>query len=84
VLAGSLAPAERGEVAVVFSPATSEAAAWAIIRAAGGQLVAPTRLGNIVVAYAPDPDFQQRARDLGALFFLKAGGLCAPLTDQAS
>lgn len=80
-LTGSLASPARGAVAVAFPPFTSEQTAWAIIREAGGSLVAPTRLPNVVVAFAPDADFQNRARALGAWLFMNATGLCAPLTE---
>ena len=80
-LSGSMAAPARGEVAIAFPPFTSEIAAWDIVRAAGGSLVAPTRLPNVVVAFAPDEGFQQRARELGALLFFRATGLCAPLKD---
>jgi hypothetical protein len=76
----TMAAPARGEMAVAFSPFTSESTAWAIIHEAGGLMVAPTRLPNVVVVYAADTEFQQRARTLGALFFLKATGLCAPET----
>ncbi|UYQ72275.1 hypothetical protein OF122_00320 [Pelagibacterium flavum] len=82
VAAFMLAPQSKGEMAVAFSPFTSEETAWSIVRAAGGYAVGPTRIPNIVVAYADDSDFQQRARSLGALFFLKASGLCAPQTNR--
>jgi len=73
---------EQGEMAVVFPPFTSEQAAWTAILQAGAFVVAPTRLSNIVVIYAPSADFQQRARAEGALLFVKAEGLCAPLTPK--
>jgi hypothetical protein len=83
-LSGSVAAPARGEVAVVFRPFTSEAEAWNIIRAAGGYLVAPTRLPNVVVAFAPDEGFQARAQSLGAFLFLNATGLCAPLKETTT
>ncbi|MGV8833213.1 MAG: hypothetical protein ACOH2N_14655 [Devosia sp.] len=82
VAAFMLAPQAKGEMAVAFPPFTSEETAWSIVRAAGGYVVGPTRLPNIVVAYAADADFQQRARQLGALFFLNASGLCSPQIDR--
>lgn len=82
VIAFMLAPQSKGQMAVAFSPFTSEETAWSIVRAAGGYVVAPTRISNIVVAYADDAVFQERARSLGALFFLKAIGLCAPQSDR--
>lgn len=84
VAAFMLAPQSKGEMAVAFPPFTSEETAWSIVRAAGGFVVAPTRLPNVVVAYADNADFQQRAKSLGALFFLKASGLCAPQPDRAT
>jgi hypothetical protein len=82
VTAFMLAPQSKGQMAVAFPPFTSEETAWSIVIAAGGYAVGPTRLPNIVVAYADDAGFQQRARSLGALFFLKASGLCAPQLDR--
>lgn len=78
VLGATMLPPPKGEMAVVFPPATSELTAWALVRQAGGLIVAPTRLSNIVVAYAPDEEFQARVRSLGALFLFAAKGLCAP------
>lgn len=78
VFAATMLPPPKGEMAVVFPPATSELTAWALVRQAGGLIVAPTRLSNIVVAYAPDTGFQTRVRELGALFLFAAKGLCAP------
>ena len=80
-LQGIIATPARGAVAVAFPPFTSEATAWAIVRDAGGSLVGPTRLPNVVVAFAPDAQFQERARALGAWFFVNAPGLCAPITE---
>jgi hypothetical protein len=78
------APPARGEVAVVFPPGTSEQSAYHAIRQAGGRFVAPTRLGNIVVAHADDPAFADRVRGLGALLLLAAHGLCAPIVPEGS
>ncbi len=80
----TMAAPETGEMAVVFPPFTEETHAWAIIRAAGAQVVAPTQIGNVVVVHADQADFQTRARVLGALFFVKAEGLCAPQRPEAS
>ena len=79
-LAAPMRAPDIGQVAVVFHPMTSEETAWALVREAGGSIVAPTRIPGIVVAYAHDTGFQSRIRDLGGLFFLAATGLCAPLT----
>lgn len=78
-LAAPMPAPGKGEMAVVFPPFTSEETAWALVRQAGGSLVAPTRFPSVVVAYAPDSGFQQRISEMGALFFLAAAGLCAPL-----
>lgn len=75
------APA-TGEIAVVFAPFTSEETAWTLVREAGGFLVAPTRIPNVVVAYADDPGFNQRIRQAGALLLLPATGLCAPISQS--
>lgn len=78
-LSAAVAAPERGEMAVIFPPFTAETAAWSAIRTAGASIVAPTQFSNIVVVQAADAGFQQRARDLGALFFIKAAGLCGSI-----
>ena len=78
VFTATMQPPAKGEMAVVFPPATSELTAWALVRQAGGLIVSPTRLSNVVVAYAPDTGFETRVRQLGALFLFAAKGLCAP------
>lgn len=82
VIGATLSAPPKGQMAVVFPPMTSELTAWALVREAGGLIVGPTQLANIVVAYAPDETFQNRVRALGALFFLTATGLCAPASDR--
>lgn len=77
-LASPLQAPRQGQMAVVFPPFTSEQTAWALIRAAGGAFVAPTKIPNIVIAYGPDQNFQTRLRGLGAWFFVAAEGLCTP------
>lgn len=79
-VAQPMAAPRSGEMAVAFPPFTSEAEAWRMVREAGGHVVGPTRLPNIVVVYAGDLSFQERARGLGALLFLSAKGLCAPIS----
>ena len=80
----TMAPPARGQMAVVFAPLTDELTAWALVRQAGGLVVGPTRLPNVVVAFAPDDAFAARITGLGALFTLSARGLCAPvLTEKA-
>lgn len=78
-LALTLQAPARGDMAVAFPPFTDEATAFALVRDAGGHVVGPTRVPGIVVAHAVTPDFQDRIRSLGALFFLKATGLCTPI-----
>lgn len=78
-LGASMAPPERGEMAVAFPPFTNQAQAYAIVAEAGGHVVGPTKVPGMVVAYAGTSDFQDRARALGALFFTKASGLCSPI-----
>lgn len=78
---GSLAayvPPDTGEMAVVFAPGTSQAAALAAITAAGGRWVSGSRFGNIVIAYAMDAGFKGRVARYGGLFTIAASGLCAP------
>ena len=83
-LAASYAPPQTGEMAVVFAPGTTEKLAHAAILSAGGRFVAPTRLDNIAVAYAVQPDFAERVRALGGLFTLAARGLCTPSQSTTS
>ena len=82
-LAAPMRAPELGQMAVVFPPFTTEETAWALVRDAGGSIVAPTRIPNIVVAYAHDDGFQDRLRQSGGLFFLAASGLCAPLLQNS-
>lgn len=82
-VAASYSPPATGQMAVVFPILTDELTAWQIVVAAGGSIVAPSRLSNVVVAYAPDPEFASRVRSGGALFTLAARGLCEPLPQQA-
>jgi hypothetical protein len=63
---------------VVFPPWTGEIEAFERVAQAGGQLVGPSRFGNIVIAVAPDPDFARRVAEQGALFTAKATGICGP------
>jgi hypothetical protein len=84
VAIGTYAPPAHGEMAVVFAPGTSEQTAYYTVLAAGGRFVGPTRLDNIVVAYAADAGFAERVRVAGALFLLAAHGLCAPSLPEGS
>jgi anti-sigma factor RsiW len=72
-----LAAPKTGEMAVVFLPNVSESEAHRLVASAGGSIVGPTRINNIVVAYATDPDFQNRMIERGAILFLAATGLCS-------
>jgi hypothetical protein len=76
--ASAYAPPATGELAVVFPPWTGEVEAFALVAQAGGQLVGPSRFGNIVIALAPDPGFAARVAEQGALFTVKATGICGP------
>ncbi len=82
-LGASYSPPATGQMAVVFPVSTDELTAWQVVTTAGGSIVAPSRFSNVVVAYAPDPEFASRVRSAGALFTLAARGLCEPLTAQA-
>lgn len=73
------APPATGEMAVVFAPWVDQPTAFGVITAAGGRLAGSTRLGNIIVAYASDPGFADRARAEGALFMLSATALCGTI-----
>lgn len=83
-LAAFYAHPGTGEMAVVFAPGTTEKLAHSAILAAGGRFVSPTRLDNIAVAYAVQPDFVERVRALGGLFTLAARGLCTPSQSTTS
>lgn len=79
LIVSSYWPPEQGEMAVVLAPGASEQQVYAAILAAGGRFVAPSRFANIAIAYASDAGFQQRVRGEGALFAVRATGLCAPV-----
>ena len=81
---GFYAPPPTGEMAVVFAPGTSPATAFYAVVGAGGRFVAPTRLDNIVIAYADQPGFAARVRAFGGLFTLAAHGLCGPVPSTQS
>jgi hypothetical protein len=73
------APPPKGEMAVVFPPWLGEAGALARVIGAGGEVVGPSRFGNIVVAYAPDAGFSERVRSAGAwLTMAGTAFLCSP------
>lgn len=72
-----------GQMAIVFLPTTSELAAWTMVGLAGGQVVGPTAFANVVVAYAPDPEFKARMQARGALFFMPASGLCQSISPKS-
>jgi hypothetical protein len=74
------APPETGQMAVVFPPWVGEVEAFEKVAEAGGRIVGPSRFGNIVVALAPDAGFSNRVGGMGALFTLKATGLCGPVS----
>jgi len=76
--ASAYTPPARGEMAVVFPPWVDEVEAFGLVAEAGGQIVGPSRFGNIVIAFAPDAGFAARVAEQGALFTLKATGFCGP------
>lgn len=78
------APPTRGEMAVVFPFGTDDETAYQLVLEAGGNFVGPTRLPNIVVAFASDEGFGDRIRNAGALLLLAAQGLCGPLPPEPS
>ena len=71
------APPKIGEMGVVFAPWTDQVEAINAIVAAGGRFVDSSRLGNVVIAYALDEEFETRVRQHGAWFTVAARGLCA-------
>jgi hypothetical protein len=82
--ASEYAPPATGQMAVVFPPWIGEVEAFELVAEAGGQLVGPSRFGNIVIAFAPDVGFAARVGQHGALFTLKATGICGPASTQGS
>lgn len=82
--AGAYAPPATGEMAVVFPPGMGEVEAFARVVQAGGLIVGPSRFDNIVIALAPDPGFAARVAGEGALFTLKATGICGPASTSES
>lgn len=76
-LVADYAPPPAGQMAVVFPFGTGEGRVLAAIIGAGGRYVAPTRFGNIAIAFAPDAGFQNRIRAAGAWLTLAAQGLCS-------
>jgi hypothetical protein len=79
-IAAPQAAPDMGEMAVIFPPFTSETDAWERVHQAGGYVVGPTNFSNIVVVYADDAQFKDRAGQYGALWFTAATGLCAEAT----
>ena len=82
--ASTYAPPAVGEMAVVFPPWIGEVEAFELVADAGGLLVGPSRFGNIVIAVAPDTGFAARVGQRGALFTVKATGICGPASTQES
>lgn len=72
---------ETGQIAVMFSPGSTNIRVLSKIISADGLIVGPTRFGNIFVAYAQDKNFAERIKKLGAVAVFSATGLCAPLTE---
>lgn len=67
-------------IAVVMPPGTSAEATAAAIARAGGTLVAPARVGWIVIARSESGDFAARLRMAGAWLLLnpKVVSICGP------
>lgn len=82
--ASAYAPPSTGEMAVVFPPWIGEVEAFELVAEAGGRLVGPSRFGNIVIAVAPDAGFAARVGQHGALFTVKATGICGPASTLES
>lgn len=57
-------------VAVVVAPWSAADQAASVVAAAGGTLVAPARVGWIIIAHSPRSDFTSRLRRAGAWFVL--------------
>lgn len=82
--ASAYAPPAVGEMAVVFPPWIGEVEAFELVAGAGGRLVGPSRFGNIVIVVAPDAGFAERVGQRGALFTVKATGICGPASTSES
>lgn len=82
--ASAYAPPATGQMAVVFPPGTGEVEAFQRVVQAGGLVLGPSRFDNIVIALAPDPGFAARVAGQGALFTLKATGICGPASTSES
>lgn len=76
------APPKKGQMAVFFSPNTSQIAAFNAVSSAGGSFVGSSRFSNIIIVYAPDTGFRERISKQGGWFTLAAQGLCSPSNFQ--
>lgn len=72
-------PPERGQMAIVFAPGTSELATISAVSRAGGSFVSPTRFSNVIIVFASDKEFRRNISHYGGWFALAAAGLCSPL-----
>ncbi len=79
-VAAAYAPPATGDMAVAFPPWVDETEAAAAVHRAGGRLIGPTRLGNVIVVHADDPGFAARVGTQGALFTLAAEGIFCRLS----
>lgn len=70
VLAAAASAPTSPFVAVVVAPWDSPETVAAVVAAADGALVAPARVGWIVIAHSPRSDFSFRLRRSGAWFVL--------------
>lgn len=77
--AAVISPADRF-VAVVVSPWAGPERTIEVVAKAGGALVAPARVGWIVIAHSPHLNFPARLRQAGAWLVLdhKAISACLP------
>jgi hypothetical protein len=80
VLAAAASVPTSSFVAVVVAPWSAPERVAAVVAAAGGALVAPARVGWIVIAYSPRTDFIFQLRQSGAWFVLNHKSLsgCFP------
>lgn len=74
----SEAPAQ-GEMAVVFAPFQPEQKYVSRIIKSGAQYISPSRFHNVIVVNVDSAAVRESLRQQGALFFVNAGGLCAPV-----
>ncbi len=77
-------PRETSDVAAVFPPWLSSAAAFAGVAKAGGDVVRAGVLPTILVAHGDDPGFPARLHEAGAWLVLDPFALGGCLTGNAT